>query len=180
MNSSQITPDILNNYSLYLEKMESYNLYEDSPFLPIKQLSSRTKGAVFESIVEEYARNRGVAVSNPEKSSEYDRVMDGLKVEIKGSFLWGKSSSPSFKWQQIRTGQDYDYIIFIAVYPDVIKIYASYADDVESFVTATDDEGNFPYNQHGGKFHNSGTFFLSGSPLEYDFMIPIDEFWGIR
>lgn len=147
--------------------------YKDSIFLPLKQLSSRTKGAVFEKMVEEYLAANGDYVVTKPLSSNYDRIINDKRVEIKGSFLWGTSGN--FRWQQIRTNQAYDIIVFMAIYPDRIELFAATKEDVVKFIEVQDDNGNWIYNQHGGKRTNSGTFFLDGTPDMFPFMKPLEE-----
>ena len=91
-----------------------------------------------------------------------------IKKEIKGSFLWGTGTH--FRWQQIRPAHDYDDIVFLAVWPDRIEFYESDKKTVTDFVTQQDEDGNWPYNQHGGKTKNSGTFLLDGFPADFPFM----------
>tara|TARA_B100002019_G_scaffold73669_1_gene63639 strand:+ start:9646 stop:10176 length:531 start_codon:yes stop_codon:yes gene_type:complete len=143
------------------------DLYNDSPFRVYKEMSSKRKGKFFEKLVSEYCKHLGFAVTRP-KQSEYDRIINGRRVEIKGSMLWG--GGDQFRWQQIRTGQDYDVIIFLAMYPDRVEMYSSTKQEVDEFVSAQDENGFWKYNQHGGKTVNSGTFFLDGFPKDFPFM----------
>jgi len=141
--------------------------YIDSPFLIYKEMSSKRKGKFFEKLVSEYCKHLGFAVTRP-KQSEYDRVINGQRCEIKGSMLWGQGDQ--FRWQQIRVGQDYDVIIFLAMYPDRVEMYSSPKNVVDEYVTKQDENGHWKHNQHGGKTVNSGTFFLDGFPKDFPFM----------
>jgi hypothetical protein len=141
--------------------------YIDSPFLIYKEMSSKRKGKFFEKLVSEYCEHLGFAVTRP-KQSEYDRIINGQRCEIKGSMLWGQGDQ--FRWQQIRVAQDYDVIIFLAMYPDRVEMYSSPKNIVDEYVTRQDANGHWKYNQHGGKTVNSGTFFLDGFPKDFPFM----------
>ena len=143
------------------------DLYKNSVFSSLKNLSSKKKGKYFEIIYHEYVENKGLLVESPQ-NSDHDRIVDGRKKEVKGSFLWGKGTH--FRWQQIRPEQDYDDVVFMAVYPDCIEIYEADKETVRSIVQVQDEQGNWPYNQHGGKRLNSGTFFLDGFPSDYPWM----------
>jgi hypothetical protein len=141
--------------------------YRGSPLMAMKSLSSKKKGKFFEKIYEEYASEQGKKVSGP-GNSDHDRIVDGRKKEIKGSFLWGTGTH--FRWQQIRPEQDYEDIVFIAAYPDRIEFYEADKQTVASFVQQRNEKGEWIYNQHGGKKVNSGTFFLDGFPEDYEWM----------
>jgi hypothetical protein len=86
------------------------------------------------------------------------------KVEIKGSTMWG--SSGKFRFSQIRTGQDYDAVVFLFVYPDRIEMHTADKDVVKENLEVQDENGFWIHNQHGGKTVNSGTFWFSCSGPE--------------
>lgn len=148
-----------------LEDNKDSDIYTDSVFKNLKDLSSKKKGKYFEQLYAEYKLSQGVIVTKPE-NSDHDRIVDGLKVEIKGSFIW--SNANSFRWQQIRTGQDYDVVVFIAIYPDRVEFYQADKETVKRNVEVQDAKGNWIHNQHGGKTVNSGCFFIDGLPSDFD------------
>ncbi|MFE7844583.1 hypothetical protein ACFUTX_05225 [Microbacterium sp. NPDC057407] len=75
-------------------------------------MPSRTKGAVGELLVQEWAVAKGLDVRRS-PSSNADRIINGHRVEIKMSTLW---SNGGFKFQQIRD-QDYDLCLCLALSP---------------------------------------------------------------
>ena len=76
--------DILQFKTHKVSLQESKNcMYNGSPFQVYKQMSSKKKGARFESIVQEYCTNLGYNVTKPD-NSDHDRKINGIKVEIKG------------------------------------------------------------------------------------------------
>ena len=93
------------------------------------------------------------------------------KKEIKGSFLWG--SGTHFRWQQIRTAQDYDDVVFVCIYPDRVEFYEADKNVIKSVVEKQNEKGEWIHNQHGGKTVNSGTFFLDGLPTDFNWMKPV-------
>ena len=147
--------------------------YSDSPFTVYKDMSSKRKGKYFELLFEEYADNMGWKVQDP-TNTDHDTRINGKKVEVKGSLLWGTDAS-HFRWQQIRPSQDYDVIVFVAIYPNRIEFHAATKEVVTEFVQTPDKDGNFVHNQHGGKTKNSGTFFLDGFPEDFPFMTSLDR-----
>jgi len=93
----------LNCHSLALREKTS-DPYLNSSFRVYKEMSSRKKGKYFEMIVAEYFEKQGYSVTRS-SNSDHDRIINGKKVEIKGSILWGEGTH--FRWQQIRPSQDY-------------------------------------------------------------------------
>lgn len=83
-----------------------------SPFAWIKTRPSRQMGKIGEQLVAGWAAAKGLDVTRA-TSSDADRVINGLRVEIKFSSLW---AGGGFKFQQIRD-QDYDVCFLLAVSP---------------------------------------------------------------
>ena len=148
--------------------------YSGTSFEVYKNLSSKKKGKYFELIVKEYLRSKGYKISKPFTTDHDVVVNDTLKLEVKGSLLWGTGTH--FKWQQIRTNQDYDVICFLAVYPDGIKLFGATKQNVIKALVFQDEQGFWPYNQHGGKKKNSGTFAFDAKPNELpDWFQPLEN-----
>jgi hypothetical protein len=165
----------INSYQCHIDALIEQNNdpYKNSPFRIYKQMSSKRKGKYFEKIVQEYLKKQGYKVDNA-VNSDHDRVINDLiKLEIKGSLLWGDGTH--FRWQQIRPSQDYDIICFVAVYPEAIRFYAATKYEVKSIVEVQDENGHWIHNQHGGKTMNSGTFFLDGMPEDFSWFSSLEE-----
>ena len=178
MTQHIIQEDWIKNYFSYDNIINNRDIdpYADSQFKPIKDMTSKRKGRFFELLTEEYVENYGWEVSKP-KNSDHDTIINGKKVEIKGSFRWVVDGElKHYRWQQIRPSQDYDYIVFLAVDPKNIRFYCASKQEVSDFVTIQDSNGNFPYNQHGGMTVNSGCFRIDGFPEDFPFMRDLTEF----
>ena len=98
--------------SLYPDYSSTNLAWEESPFSWIKNLSSKTRGKVGEQIVERWCRTHNFDVRNS-PDSEADRIINGLRVEIKFSTLW---KSGIYKFQQLRD-QRYDVVICLGFSP---------------------------------------------------------------
>lgn len=145
---------------------ESNDPYIDSPFYRLKIQSSKRKGAVFEKITKDYLKNKlGLSITKP-KSTDHDTIANGVKIEIKGSSGWvdKKGNITHFRWQQIRPAQDYDLIVFMAMYPDNIKFFYATKKDI------ADNIDSKKYNQHGGNTVDSGTRSIDGFPEDFPWM----------
>ena len=162
------------NYKCHADALNEKNNdpYKDSPFRVYKEMSSKKKGKYFELIVEQYLKKNNYTVSKS-VNSDHDRVVNGKKLEIKGSMLWGEGTH--FRWQQIRTSQDYDVMCFVAIYPDRIELYGATKDVVKSNVEVQNEKGEWIHNQHGGKRTNSGTFVIDGMPQDFQWFQYLEE-----
>ena len=116
MNQIPYDPDVREivriTESLHPDYSNANLAWTESPFSWIKSLPSRTVGKVGEQIVERWCRAHNFNVeSSPD--SEADRIVNGLRVEIKLSTLW---NSGIYKFQQLRN-QAYDVVICIGFSP---------------------------------------------------------------
>lgn len=144
--------------------------YINSPFKPLKSLASRTKGAAFERIIADALTNQGHDVKPPQ-TTQYDRLVDGKRIEIKGSFLWGNRGY--FRWQQIRANQEYDYILFLSFYPDRLEVHYATKETAVKHLSSADENGNYPHNQHGGMSQDSGTYYMQGVAEDFSWLTPL-------
>lgn len=87
--------------------------WDESPFLWLRRLNSRSKGAAGEMLAEEWLTNRArLAVSAP-TSTGHDRLVEGHAVEIKLSTLWRDGW---YSFQQLRD-QDYEFALLLGISP---------------------------------------------------------------
>lgn len=150
---------------------ESNDPYIDSPFYRVKIQSSKRKGSVFEKITKDYLQNTlGLKITKP-KSTDHDTIANGVKIEIKGSSGWVDNNGKitHFRWQQIRPAQDYDAIIFLAMYPKGIKFFYASKKDIINNIDSK------KFNQHGGNSVDSGTRSIDGFPEDFTWMKEITD-----
>ena len=179
MTQHIIQEDFIKNYLSYDDVINNRDIdpYADSQFKPIKDMTSKRKGRFFELLTEEYVdRELKMTVSKP-TNSDHDTIINGKKVEIKGSFRWVVDGQlKHYRWQQIRPSQDYEFMLFLALDPNKCEFYCGSKQEISDFVTVQDSNGNYPYNQHGGVSVNSGTFMIQGFPKDFPFMRSLSEF----
>lgn len=108
------------------------NWYADSPFRDLLALPSKSKGAEMERLVEEFMVKTGHTVSKP-TSSDHDRIIDGVKTEIKGSSRWGGGNGKrDYRWQQIRLDEDYEQVIWLAIDHNEIRLWSTSKTDLQA------------------------------------------------
>ena len=62
------------------EQDKDTNPYADSPIKLFQDMSSKKKGAAFEKLVTEILVDQGHKVSKPKGSTDYDRLVNEIKV----------------------------------------------------------------------------------------------------
>lgn len=138
-----------------LSQADRYDPYAESVFLPLRRLTPKAKGKAYEQIVECVMARLGHDVSRA-KSTQYDRLIDGQRVEIKGATLSG--GGDKFNFLQIRPDQEYDVLLFAMFYPDDLVLMSMNKAQVVEMC----DNGIFG-KQHGGKAAESRTFACAGN-----------------
>ena len=157
----EISSDLAQEYKR--KKEQKRKNWEGSYFNWLHDESSRTKGAIFEKLIEGYLMQKGFSVQKS-GNSEFDRYVNKVSVEIKGSTLWENNL---YKFQQIRN-QSYQLLICIGVSPHRAHFWAIPKRDLMSNDSGfrTDLEGFEP--QHSGKAEklkenkDKDTFWITG------------------
>tara|TARA_Y100000296_G_scaffold64456_1_gene75667 strand:- start:393 stop:788 length:396 start_codon:yes stop_codon:yes gene_type:complete len=131
-------------------------------------MKPKQAGSRYEKIVESIFTKMDMNV-DPPLNTDHDRIVDGEKIEIKGSMIT-KGTDDEFSFLQIRPKQEYDTVVFLAVYFQEMHLYEMSKADVKMKIK----EGVFK-PQHGGKKGDSGTFCYNGTmealgatPIEFE------------
>jgi hypothetical protein len=127
---------------------ESSDPWANSPFAWIKIRPSRQVGKIGEQLVREWCRQKEFIVSRS-GDSEADLVLNGHRIEIKFSTLWG---SGVYTFQQLRD-QNYEYAFLLGISP-----FAAHGWFVSKGILRQHVIGHTP--QHAGKA-GSDTFWLT-------------------
>jgi hypothetical protein len=135
------------------EYEESDAAWIGSPFAWIRKRPSRQRGKIFEQLLAGWLAAREFAVA-PASSSDFDRFVDGYRVEVKGSTLW---ESGVYKFQQIRD-QKYDLVICLGLSPFTTHCWVLPKETLHTFVIGK-------MGQHGGKAAQD-TDWISFNPDE--------------
>ena len=137
---------------------EGIDIWINSPFAWIRSRQSRQRGAIIEKLVSSWCAAKGFDVTKS-PDTDADRVIEGRRVEIKGSTLW---ESGVYKFQQIRD-QNYDYLFALGISP-----FDAHAWVIPKEVLMEPAEGIT--HQHGGA-RGRDTRWLSCKPgEEYEWM----------
>lgn len=114
--------------------------WDNSPFAGIRTLASRQKGAVAERLLSAYMTDKGFRV-DPPPDRECDRLINGVRTEIKMSTLW---QSGLYRFQQFRD-QNYDLAICLGISPTSAHCWAI----PKSVIHDQRQKGGIP-SQHAG------------------------------
>ena len=138
---------------LVKEKMDER--YVNSPFKHLKPMHAKQKGSRFEKIVSNVLTQLGHTIQKAE-NSDHDRIINGVKVEIKGATLVKKKDY--FSFLQIRPDQDYHLMMFAMFYPNDFVLMEMEKEQVIKNV----ELGIFK-KQHEGKSGSSKTYLYFGN-----------------
>jgi hypothetical protein len=98
----------------YLQKdlQEKSDLWKDSPFEWVLQISPRKKGKLGRQLLSAWLSSKGISVE-PTKESGETLVIKGYRIAIKFSTMWEKGF---YRFQQIRAS-GYDYLVCLGISP---------------------------------------------------------------
>lgn len=131
--------------------------WSHSPFGWIRKEPPRRKGAVGEKLVAGWCAARDINVlRSPDVQA--DRILEGVRTEIKFSTLWGNNQI--YKFQQIRD-QDYQLLVCLGVSPFTAHAWVFEKEFVVSRIGLLEGLSH----QHGGA-EGRDTAWLSVSPTD--------------
>ena len=120
----------------------------------IHSLKSRSMGAVGESIVKALLEDEGFVLTK-RTSTDHDFIVDGLTAEVKLSTSWDNTND-NFKWQQIRSQQNYDIIFFLGINPNDYKLWWIDKGYLREYFFGLDRN-----RQHAGKDGNQELYWIA-------------------
>ena len=94
------------------------------------RLSPKKKGNVGEQAIHSLLEEVGATVEKRTNSS-HDFIVNGLIAEVKTSSIW---SSGQLVFQEIRTHQDHDILLFVSVFPDDVKFHWCFKKDLAKYL----------------------------------------------
>lgn len=153
MNGSNVK-DLLDGYK---KAVQVIDIWTDSEFEFYKKLtSSKQKGAFGEAFSKAVLSDMDFIVSK-RTSSDQDFQINGIGTEVKTSGAWNQKIN-RFKWQQIRSQQEYEIIIFLGINPDSYFIGWASKKDLQDNIFGKDE-----YRQHGGKDGGQELYWIDRS-----------------
>lgn len=129
--------------------------YVNSPFKHLKNIPAKQKGSRFEKIVSNVLTKVGHTIQKAE-NSDHDRIINGVKTEIKGATLVKKKNL--FSFLQIRPEQDYQIMIFAMFYPNELVLMEMEKEQIKKNVQCKTFK-----KQHGGKRGGDETYLYYGN-----------------
>lgn len=166
LRTGQTNGDIMNliekfNAKKLLDEVPEDKRYYNSPFRKLRLIPSvKAKGTRYEELCQIVYETYGKVVERaPKKVKDFDRNVDGVRVEIKGASL--VNGTNNFIFNQIRPNQQYDVIHFACFYPLKIVILELTKNEIIDLINNNQMRG-----QHGGKNVDSGTYSWSKSESE--------------
>lgn len=138
--------------------------WSTSPFHKMQILASKSKGSVGEKICGDVLSSMGFVLEPKNKSpnpkypkNHYDLLVNQHHTEVKLSFAWN-GEDDKFTWQQIRSNQMYDRIIFIGINKQNAHCWWATKEDLETHIFSNDK-----YKQHGGREGNNALYWIQNN-----------------
>jgi hypothetical protein len=151
-------PDVRRLADIAIAMEAEYERVEDhwktSPFGWIKTKPSRQVGSIGELLVERFCLAKGFTVQRS-GNSDFDRLISGIRVEIKFSTLW---EGGFFKFQQLRD-QGYDAVFCVGVSAQDAMAWVI----PKAVILAARNKEQGIVSQHGGRA-GSDTAWLTITP----------------
>ena len=165
--------------TLLNEQNNSQAMWKDSLFESFYLMSSpKAKGSRGERLAAEIMETLDHDVLRNKKNgkparlagdSDHDIVVEGYRTEVKLRLTWGDEID-KFTWQQIRSRQVYERIIFIAINPEELKMWWATKEDLEYNIF-----GKSCYRQHGGKKGKQDLYWIHSKDGIPAWFRPIEE-----
>lgn len=159
---------------------ESHNPWILTVFKNYKALTNKSKGKIGEKIVEKYMIDKNHKVTNS-INIEHDRIIDGIKTEIKFSLAQTDTAKKTIKpnvfiVNHVSMFKDWERLIFLGINLDE-SFHIKYMTK-ESFIEAVKTGKYFNYQQGGSTVKNDD-YMASGkkliSLLNSEYMFSIEE-----
>lgn len=130
-------------------------IWEGGPFAWIRHCPSRQIGTICERLVSSYLETRGFHIAGS-PDTEADRLVNGVRVEIKSSTLW---QGGFYKFQQLRD-QNYRFVLCLGISP-----YMAHGWAIPKEVVMEQWHSGGIVSQHGGR-RGKDTAWLKVAPGE--------------
>lgn len=127
------------------------NIWANSEFEWLKNLSSTKKGSIGETVVKNFLLKKGQNVTKY-KGLEYDLTYLNEKIEVKLSML---NNTGYFKFLQIRLDDSYTHIALLCIEPNISKVFIIPKNKLINLKP-----------QHSGKRGNNNIMYLGIRPKE--------------
>jgi hypothetical protein len=127
-------------------------------------MSSVRKGSQGERLVADILEAKGCTVPRNKTGknkkpkgagTDYDLWIDDIKIEVKTSTTWDNVLN-RFRWQQLRSTQDYERVVFVGINPNDIYLWWCTKQDLEAHIFGRDN-----FRQHAGKNGKQDLYWLS-------------------
>ena len=93
------------------------DIWENSPLIGYRMLGNTNRGEIGEEFIRRFLSNAGFSVSNGNRTSEIDMVIDGQRTEVKTASLGAKGT---FQFNHVRLDRAYEFLLCLGICPDQI------------------------------------------------------------
>ena len=90
------------------------DIWENSPLIGYRMLGNTNRGEIGEEFIRRFLRNAGFSVSNGNRTSEIDMVIEGQRTEVKTASL---GANGTFQFNHVRLDKQYRYLLCLGICP---------------------------------------------------------------
>ena len=134
----------------------------NTPYEGYVYLTPKQKGHYGELFVSEFMENMLCTVdAAPSSTAGHDRVIDGIRVEIKFSLAvrkGGRVKPNTFVINHVSVGKDWERLIFCGINPEGMTMFYITKED---FITELNRDDSLFHHQQGGKTVNNDDYMCT-------------------
>ena len=139
--------------------ISNFDPWIGTPFEGYKYLDSKQKGNFGENFVESYFKSVGSKVT-PADNAGHDRIVDGVKVEVKFSLAHSDNKKKiikdnTFTMNHVSADKDWEVLVFFGINPDIQESYTRVLTKSQfRNILSSKDQKLFSRQQGGKKIEN--------------------------
>ena len=103
------------------------DIWENSPLIGYRMLGNTNRGEIGEEFIRRFLGNAGFSVSNGNRTSEIDMVIEGQRTEVKTASL---GANGTFQFNHVRLDRAYAFLLCLGICPEQIVFNVWSKDEV--------------------------------------------------
>ena len=103
------------------------DIWENSPLIGYRMLGNTNRGEIGEEFIRRFLGNAGFSVSNGNRTSEIDMVIEGQRTEVKTASL---GANGTFQFNHVRLDRAYEFLLCLGICPQQLVFNVWSKDEV--------------------------------------------------
>lgn len=155
---TSITKSVNNIMDIASNKYYEADIWEGSRFEAMRKISIHERGTVAQQICDVF-----IKYANPKAIIEFMGINKGFSLNVNGVKVAVKSATidklGNFTINQVRVNSPFEFLMFVAFYPDTFKLFICKKQDIEYAVDnkmITRQHKGYIKGQKSGIYHTKG------------------------